>query len=616
MPDEELRDNQKKDAAKRWDRIRNKYQNAKKINELSSTFGRIQPIVSELKNLANRFRNSAGIKRHLAYLYRLAGKRQDALKFYRETAIQSQDETDWYNLAVVARETENEELACYSLGQVFQRLPITSEPEAWYLYVHLLVKFNGHKDLSQICQTEHRKVSQKETVLLLETVVYLLKMAGQETTAREAVRESLVDEISISFFQRVLKTLNRQPTEDYQSIAEEISRMMEQREEFQNTEDQPPRGHVCRYNVDKRHGFIQDQEGKEYFFLLREIDRDVVNPELLLQELTSFSGERIPVNFQVSQTLKGLRAIRISRYRTIHNWYELAEGAANTGNYGAAISHIKQVLLRNKNYPNAQKNHEKWREYARVMGIPKGSNPFARAKRVQLLDQDLDKAEQYFRQAIVQNDNLESAVNDLAALLAQLERFEDAIKVIEQNRSRIHNQQSLKNLLTNIYKKAGMHNKAIKILKKQLKRAQTTTKGNQIRWQIANSYLALNEYVKAEEQFIGILRNQPDNILIRRNIALCLSRQERYSEAEEILNKILAGSSDRQSAELIGAVRQAKQTGEKERLNEIVIETELSDYSSGQISPFTQFFLDRCDFTGVPSERVQSGIFRDRKSVV
>lgn len=604
IPQEELKDlsdRQRKEATTVWNRIHSKYQYAKKINELSATFGRIQLIITDLKDLANRYRSSASIKRHLAYFYTLSGNQEEALKYYRETAIFSQNETDWYNLAVVAQKAENEELACYSLGQVFQRLPVTDDIDAWHLYVRLLLKFNTHKKLGLIYQTEHRKISQEEISLLLETGVYLLKIADRETTAKEALRKSISGKISVSDLHEILNALDRQPTEEYQNIVNEI----EAKELSQDPDDQPPKGHIYSYKSYRRSGFIRDQNGKAYFFRLST----KIDPELR-EELTRFTGAPIPVDFQAIQGPKGPIATQISRHRTIHDWYELAEQAGEAGDYGVAISHIKRVLSINRNYPNAQENYDKWREYAQERALPKGSNPFARAKRAQLVEKDLDRAEQFFRQAISQNDNLESAVNDLASLLSQRERFKDAVKVIEQNRSQIRNQQPLENLLTNIYKKFDVHDKAIELLDKQLKQATTTTKKDQIRWQIASSYLKIDEYVKAEELFRELLKRRPDHISVKRNIAFCLSRQERYDEAEELLNQILAVSSDWESAKLLEAVLQAKRTGEKELLDEIVIETELSDYSSGQLSSFTQFFLDRCDFTGVPPERVQSESFR------
>ncbi len=129
-----------------------------------------------------------------------------------------------------------------------------------------------------------------------------------------------------------------------------------------------------------------------------------------------------------------------------------------------------------------------------------------------------------------------------------------------------------------------------------------------IQWQLAYSYLKLDEYAKAENLFRVILKRQPDRVSAKRNLALCLSRQERYDEAEELLNQILAiFPSDRMSSDLLDAI--LKRTGKQELLDEIVLETELSDYSSSQISAFTQFFLDRCNFAGVQTECVQSKTF-------
>ena len=558
FPEKEFRNNKKKDAAKLWGPIQNKYQNAKKINELSSTFGRIQPIIVELKDLAKRFPNSASIKRHLAHLYVLSGSRQDALKFYQEAAIYSQHEDDWYNLAAIAQESKNDALACYSLGQAFQRLPIAEDIEAWYLYIHLLIKFNGYKELDLLRQSEIK--------LLSETAVYLLKMADQEATAREVLRKSIAGETSISSIQKYLNTLGQQPTEEYKKVAEEVENMMK----------------------------------APHYTGIQPLQNDTSNRKSNKSLNFSKLGKR-PVSFEKDK----------NHNRTIQDWYELAENAANIGEYGTAISHIKQVILIDKNYLNAQANNEKWRGYERVRGVPKGSNSFAVAKRAQLLDQDLDKAERYFRQAIKQNDNLESAVKDLAALLAQRKRFKDAVKVIEQNRSRISNKQSLENLLINFYPKADEHDKALVLLQKRLELTNSQEKKDQILWQMANLYRNLEEYIEAEKLLREIFKRQPDRVSVKRNLALCLSRQGHYDEAGELLNQILADfPSDEMSISLLDAIRQAKQTGKREQLDEIVIEMELSDYSSGQISTFTQFFLDRCDFTGVPPERVQSQEFR------
>ena len=596
LSEEGLSSTQQKQASVVWNRIKDKYEYAKKVNELGATYGRIQPILTELENMAKRFQSSASVKRHLAYFYFLSNNRQAALKSYRQAAISSQNEIDWYNLAVVAQAAENGELACYGLSQVFHKSLATKESDAWYLYIDLLLKCNSHRDLIAICRAKSEKISQEETALLLDTAVYLLIMADAESAAREALRKSIAG-VSVSDIREILPPLNREPTEGYQSVVKEFSK----KPAISNLEARPPQGHIYSYKSHRGYGFIRDQKGTSYFFHVSDIDDPALRKELL-----HFTSESIPVDFQVTQGHRGPKAIQISRHRTILDWYELAENAADADDYGVAISHIRRVLSINKNYPNAQENYDKWRDYARVSTVPKGSSYFARAKQAQLVEKNLDKAEGLFRQAILQNDNIESAVNDLAMLLSQRGRFEDAVKIIEQNRSRVHNKQSLDNVLTTIYKSARMHDKVIALLQKQLRQAQTLEKQNIIQWQIATSYLALNKYGEAEKLFREILERQPDHISVKRNLALCLSRQERYDEAEDLLNQILAVSPDAGSIALLEAVLQAKKTGERELVDEISIDTELSDYSI-ELSKFAQFFLQRCAFVGVEPNRIEEG---------
>jgi hypothetical protein len=86
------------------------------MNELGVKFGRIQPLATELRGLAGRFPNSAAVKRHLAYLLWLLGKPHEAMNLYKEAALASRDTRDWHNVAVLALQLQQRELAvprCY-----------------------------------------------------------------------------------------------------------------------------------------------------------------------------------------------------------------------------------------------------------------------------------------------------------------------------------------------------------------------------------------------------------------------------------------------------------------------------------------------------------------------
>ncbi|MBW1972690.1 MAG: DNA-binding protein, partial [Deltaproteobacteria bacterium] len=84
FPSNEIQGRYYDNAGKVWDRIRNKYEYAQKINELSPKFGRIQLIANEIKSLVDRFPFSPTLKSHLGYFYYLLGNKPEALRLYKE----------------------------------------------------------------------------------------------------------------------------------------------------------------------------------------------------------------------------------------------------------------------------------------------------------------------------------------------------------------------------------------------------------------------------------------------------------------------------------------------------------------------------------------------------
>lgn len=61
ITDEELRSWQKSGTANIWNSAKSKYEYATKINELSKKFGRIQPIIAQLKTIEARFPRSLAV---------------------------------------------------------------------------------------------------------------------------------------------------------------------------------------------------------------------------------------------------------------------------------------------------------------------------------------------------------------------------------------------------------------------------------------------------------------------------------------------------------------------------------------------------------------------------
>ena len=123
VPQEELKGQKPKEGIAAWDRIRQRYEYAARINELGSKYGRMQPIINELRSLIEKHATSSSLKRHLAYFLYLAGNIPEALKTYKETGALSHTAHDWYNTAALAVELNQAALGCYALEQVLSRVP-------------------------------------------------------------------------------------------------------------------------------------------------------------------------------------------------------------------------------------------------------------------------------------------------------------------------------------------------------------------------------------------------------------------------------------------------------------------------------------------------------------
>ena len=600
LPSGELKDD--RNALLSWNRIKNKYTYAERINELSAKFGRIQPLIVELKTLAGQFPGSPTIKRNLSYLHWLSGNRQESFELYKDLALHSKNGWDWYNLAVLAVSYEQEELACYALEQFFRSVAITEVSTAWYVYVKLLKKCSTYDALKTLCRNKRKPDSDKECEILFETSIYLLISAGYEKVAKELVKKQQDGHQLLDLAEEALSHLDEEPSSSYQTFITQMAEQVLEKSSVETTRNEP-QGYIYIYKTDKNYGFLRGVDGKMYFFHRSAVsDDDLFNQ---IQDLVP--NKHIPVTFEVAQGPKGPLAIGVALYRTIDEMFSRATEYADEGDYSKAIAQIKKVFDLNPNYPSAREYYEKWREYARVSGVPRGSNPYARAKRVQLIEKDLERAAKLLRDAINQGDNAESAAKDLAALLVQLGRAEEAIQVLERNRKRIQDQQSVDNMLIGFYQNVGQHDCAISLLEKKL--SQTTTEGKKasILWQIAISYLRKEDYVQAEQKFREVRRLQPDNRTAQRNIAICLFKRARYDEAQKVLNSILSAAPDAQAVELLEAIKQVR-VGQLPQIDEILIETTITDISR-EISGFTQFFLDRCDYSGARADHIQNETF-------
>ncbi|XWS09118.1 hypothetical protein CRYUN_Cryun40dG0058500 [Craigia yunnanensis] len=204
-----------------------------------------------------------------------------------------------------------------------------------------------------------------------------------------------------------------------------------------------------------------------------------------------------------------------------------------------------------------------------------GDSPYVRAKHVQLVDKDPEAAIVLFWKAINAGDRIDSALKDMAVVMKQQDRAEEAIEVIKSFRDRCSKQaqESLDNVLIDLYKKCGRIDEQIQLLKRKLrmiyqgeafngkpaktarshgKKFQVTIKQetSRILGNLGWAYMQQENYLAAEAVYRKAQIIDPDANKAC-NICQCLIKQARYLEAQSILEEVIhdkpPGSSDPKS---------------------------------------------------------------------
>ncbi|XP_075475078.1 protein POLLENLESS 3-LIKE 2-like [Primulina tabacum] len=194
--------------------------------------------------------------------------------------------------------------------------------------------------------------------------------------------------------------------------------------------------------------------------------------------------------------------------------------------------------------------------------VPLGDTPYVRAKNVQLVDKDPERAIPLFWAAINAGDRVDSALKDMAIVMKQQNRAEEAIEAIKSLRGRCSDQaqESIDNILLDLFKRCGRLDDQIGLLRhklyliqqgmafsgKRTKTARSQGKKFQVSVQqeatrlLGNLGWALmqqNNYMEAEEAYRRALLLGPDNNKMC-NLGICLMKQGRIDEAKETLQRV------------------------------------------------------------------------------
>ncbi|KAJ9550176.1 hypothetical protein OSB04_014221 [Centaurea solstitialis] len=194
--------------------------------------------------------------------------------------------------------------------------------------------------------------------------------------------------------------------------------------------------------------------------------------------------------------------------------------------------------------------------------VPSGDSPYVRAKHVQLVDNNPTKAVSMFWAAINMGDRVDSALKDMAVVMKQLNRSDEAIEAIKSFRHLCppDAQESLDNILLELYKRSGRIQEQIELLQAKLKYIEesTPTLGNRTKLarsqgkkiqittgqeysrllgNLAWAHLQQDDYKLAEEIYRKALSLEPDKNK-RCNLAICLMYMDKMTEAKFLLSTI------------------------------------------------------------------------------
>ncbi|CAH9105815.1 unnamed protein product [Cuscuta europaea] len=200
--------------------------------------------------------------------------------------------------------------------------------------------------------------------------------------------------------------------------------------------------------------------------------------------------------------------------------------------------------------------------------IPIGDSPYVRAKNVQLVEKDPEKAIPLFWAAINAGDRVDSALKDMAIVMKQQNRAEEAIEAIKSLRHRCSDQaqEALDNILLDLYKRCGRLDDQITLLRHKLfliqkglafngKRTKTArSQGKKFQVSVDQEATRLlgnlgwalmqqNNHIEAEDAYRKALTISADNNKMC-NLGICLMKQGRVGEAKETLRRVKPAVSD------------------------------------------------------------------------
>ena len=529
------------EVRREWDRARNQYDYAVKIKETS----RLASVVAQiLMPLGARHPGSATTRALLGTVLLKLNRRSEAHDHLSAAVIMSDEPAHW--LALAAAAGEDTAVECYALRRHFLRAPPLPGEDPWPRYLAVAMKHHDLRQTARIIRHWHEQTEADAALrrVLCESVIYLLSHLGDEVFALRATA-----------FMQTSFGLPPGWEDAFEDSASPSAQLVAAEQRLDRPSDPAldrgapphpparssnvPTGHIVSFG-NLRFGFINAPAGDHYYFRIDDIEDGDLR-DALLDGRWRTSGS---VEFEILPRVRGHkyeRAIRIRPLMEGDSLLQRARRLLKIGQPAQAMHEVRRALGADPTDKGALRLEREVKENIRKglhsgEGLPRGDGLYARARRAQLVDLDLEAAEKLFKEAIRTGDNTESAEKDLASLLNQQGRVDEAIALLEDSSKRAKDASSYENMLATFYQHANRHDDAVRILE-QLFQKSPRTKRSSLLTRIATSHLRARKFTAAEDTLRKLLDDDPHNrtALRLRGVLEDARSAESQDEVEEVI---------------------------------------------------------------------------------
>lgn len=229
--------NRKQQVENEWNKLKQKYENAKKLKDLS----RLNNLIREYENVASKYPEIESIARfNLGCLYLEVNLLADAVKAFELEAANSQKPEAFYNLAVASLRKKDKDVAkaCYGLQEYFKSASLENNLPAWHKFIGLALDLGVVNVLTELLESRLKQQKQKEAELILESAVFLLVANHHEENARTLTSLLLQDSNDLQqapgLLKSMLSQLSLNPDREYlsqQQTLKEAQRIAKEKQE-------------------------------------------------------------------------------------------------------------------------------------------------------------------------------------------------------------------------------------------------------------------------------------------------------------------------------------------------------------------------------------------------